>query len=197
MTEFQNTGMPDWDWWSELWPDAEVVLRQVGLSQVDSLVDVACGDGYFTIPAARQVETVFGVDLDPELLADLRAMADAEGVEVTSIEGDARDLPDVLPERVEGALLANVFHGVDDRVGLVEAVAESLEPGGRFVVVNWDARPREETTVLGEPRGPPTAMRIAPEVTREAVAAAGFDVVETVALPPYHHAVVADREASV
>lgn len=195
MSEFQNTGMPDWDWWSELWPDPEGVLRQVGLSRVDSLVDVACGDGYFTLPATRQVETVYGVDLDSELLADLRTMADAEDVEVTTAEGDARDLPEVLPERVGGALLANVFHGVDDRVGLAGAVAESLEPGGRFAVVNWDARPREETTVLGDPRGPPTVMRIAPAVTREAVAAAGFEVVETVSLPPYHHAVVADRDA--
>lgn len=185
--------MPDWDWWSELWPNPEGVLGEVGLSQVDSLVDIACGDGYFTVPAARQVETVYGVDLDPGLLADLRALADAEGVEVATVEGDARDLPDLVPERVDGALLANVFHGVDDRIGLARAVRETLEPGGRFVVVNWDDRPREETTVLGEPRGPPSKLRIAPDVTRDAVRAAGFDAVETVSIPPYHHAVVADR----
>lgn len=190
MTAFQNTGMPDWDWWSECFPDPETSLREMGLLDVDSLVDVASGDGFFTVPIATHVETVYSVDLDTDLLASLEAYAEEVGVAVTTIEGDARDLPDLLPERVEAALLANVFHGVDDRVGLAESVRESLEPGGRFVVVNWDPNSREETTVFDEPRGPPTEMRIGPEVTREAVEQAGFDVVETVSLPPYHHAVV-------
>lgn len=194
MTTFRNTGMPDQDWWNELWPDPEGVLDDVGLLDVDSLVDVACGDGHFTVPAARRVESVYGVDLDADLLAALDDRAADAGVDVTSVEADARDLPGVLPERVEGALLANVFHGVEDRVGLATAVADVLEPGGRFVVVNWDPLPRAETTVLGEPRGPPTDLRTGPDAVRRAVRTAGFEVVETTRLPPYHHAVVADLE---
>lgn len=193
MTEFQNTGMPDWDWWGELWPDPAGVLDDVGLLEADSLVDIACGDGYFTIPAAEHVETVYGVDLNTDLLAALGDHADEAGVEITAVEGDARDLPDLLPEPVEAALLANVFHGVDDRPGFARQVYEVLEPGGRFVLINWDARPREETTLLGEPRGPPSELRIGPEVTHEAVEDAGFTVVETVELPPYHHAVVCEK----
>lgn len=195
MTEFRNTGMPDWDWWGELWSDPEGVLRQVGLLDVDSLVDIACGDGIFTVPAAQHVETMYAVDLDTDLLARLDDYATQVGVEVTTVEGDASDLPELLPGRVDGALLANVFHGVDDRAGFAATVREVLEPGGRFVVVNWDERPREETTILGEPRGPPTALRIAPEVTKGAVEAAGFEVVETAEVSPYHYAVVCENPA--
>jgi SAM-dependent methyltransferase len=193
MTTFQNTGMPDWDWWSECFPDPVGVLRAVGLLDVDSLVDVASGDGFFTVPAAHHVDTVYAVDLESDLLAALGDHAADAGVEVTTVEGDVRGLPTLLPEQVEGALLANVFHGVDDRPGLARAVADTLEPGGRFAVVNWDDRPRAETTLLGEPRGPPTDLRIVPEVTQTAVADAGFEVVDTVDLPPYHHAVVCEH----
>lgn len=39
-------------------------------------------------------------------------------------------------------------------------------PKGRFRIVSWNRRPREETMVLGQPRGPKTEMRIeADEVT--------------------------------
>ncbi|MFB6071722.1 MAG: hypothetical protein ABEJ88_02010 [Halobacterium sp.] len=40
--------------------------------------------------------------------------------------------------------MANTFQGVDDQSGLIEEV---LEPGGRLIVVNWQDRARETTTV--------------------------------------------------
>jgi len=48
-----------------------------------------------------------------------------------------------------------------------------LKSGGRFVVVNWHQRPREETTILGEPRGPKTDLRMSPEQTIKSVEAGG------------------------
>ena len=68
--------------------------------------------------------------------------------------------------------LANAFHGV----------------GGLFVIVNWHARPREETTVLGEPHGPETALRLGPEVVKAALQQTAFRPVRTVDVPPYHYA---------
>jgi SAM-dependent methyltransferase len=193
MTRFRHTGMPDWDWWRELFPDPAALLHDLGLADVGSLADVACGNGYFAVPAAGLVETVYAIDLDTDLLDALEAHAAREGVAVEPIEGDARDLPDLLPDPVAAVLLANTFHGVDDRAGLAHAVRESLVPGGRFAVVNWHARPREETTVLGEPRGPPTEVRITPAETRAAVERVGFRVAEELDLEPYHYAVVFER----
>lgn len=191
MTEFRNTGQPDWDWWGELWPDPAGVLRELGLLAVDSLADVACGNGYFTVPAARHVGTVYGVDIDAALLAALDDHAASEGVEVGAVAGDARELPALLPERVAAVLLANTLHGVDEPVALARAVRESLLDGGRFAVVNWRPLPRAETTALGEPRGPPTALRLSAAETVEILEEAGFTVEKRVALDPYHYGVVA------
>jgi hypothetical protein len=52
---------------------------------------------------------------------------------------------------------------------LARAVREALRPDGRFVIVNWHQCDREETTVLGEPRGPRTELRLSPKQTVEAV----------------------------
>jgi len=68
-------------------------------------------------------------------------------------------------------------------------------PGGRFVVVNWHRRPREETTVLGQPRGPKTEMRMEPEDVVAVAGSAGLRLERTVDLPPYHYAVVLSRQS--
>ena len=110
-----------------------------------------------TLPAADLTEYVYAVDLDAELLGRLEGRLEKRDVgdvgDVETIEGDARELPSLLPERVDTVLLANTFHGVDNRTGFAASVHGALETDGRFVVVNWQGRPPEKTTALGEPPG--------------------------------------------
>lgn len=188
MTAFRNTAHPDRKWWRVLWPAPKKTLEMLGIRGSNSLVDVCCGDGLFTISAATLVSgPVYGVDLDAELLAALDGRAEGR---VETIEGDAMALSDLLPEPVECALLANTFHGVPRKTALAESIAQVLEPDGRFVVVNWVDAPPTETTVLNEPRGPPEELRMTPEETIAAVEPAGFDARKTIAVSPHHYAVI-------
>ncbi|GAB7009119.1 class I SAM-dependent methyltransferase [Halorubrum trueperi] len=197
MDRFQNTGQPDWDWWSRLWPTPEHTLRTLGLERGDRTVEIGCGNGYFALPAARIAApaSVYAVDLDESLLAELERLAADHRIDtVVPIRGDARSLAAHLPEPVDFAMLANAFHGIEDRAAFVEGVVDALALGGRFAVVNWCDRPREETTIGGEPRGPPTDLRIGPDQTRAAVeAAADLTLVDEVDLPPYHYGLVFER----
>jgi SAM-dependent methyltransferase len=187
---FQNTPQPDREWWRELWPDPAGVLADLGLESGRSLADVGCGDGHFTIPAAELAApaTVYAVDADGTMLDEVDARAVGRRIDnVVTVSGDARKLSSLLPERVDLVLIANTFHGVEAPTAFAEQVSRSLRPGGRFAIVNWRDRPAEETTVLGEPRGPPDSLRMPPEETRSAVAPAGFELVREVDLPPYHY----------
>jgi len=136
------------------------------------------------------------ITLPPDLLAELDDLAVAQEIEnIRPVEGDARDLATLLPERVDVGLLLNAFHGVPEPEAFAAGIAEALAPNGRFVVVNWRDRPREETTVGGEPRGPPTDLRIGPEATRRAVeGASDLRLVREVDLPPFHYGLVFERE---
>ena len=63
---FPATTMPDRDWWATLWPDPEAVIGLLGVKPTMTVVDLCCGDGYFTAPLARIVDgKVYGVDIDP------------------------------------------------------------------------------------------------------------------------------------
>lgn len=197
MDRFRNTRQPDWDWWGKLWPTPGATLRRLGVAPGSALAEVGCGDGYFALPAARITDPapVYALDLDEDLLDELTAVAEQQEIEnIVPIRGDARSLARHLPETVDTVLVANTLHGVDDAGAFVRQAFDSLGPDGEFVVVNWRDDPRETTAVAGEPRGPPTDLRMTPEETERAVVeAADFELERRIGLPPHHYALVFER----
>ena len=189
---FPATVMPDEDWWRALWPDPMGVLRTLGFSENMSAVDLCCGDGHFTIPMSALLSgKVYGVDLDPAMLELAKRAVEKSGApSCTFAQGDARDLKTLVPEKVDLVFIANTFHGVPEQTALAQGIAEVLKTDGRFVVVNWHVRPREETPVLGQPRGPRTEIRMSPDDVRAVVEPAGYKLSEVVELPPYHYGAV-------
>jgi len=192
---FPATSMPDRDWWAALWPDPQGVLRQLGIKPDMTVLDLCCGDGYFTAPLAKLANgKVYALDLDPAMIDKARAEVARQGVKVLEwLCADARDIPDLLPEPADFVLMANTFHGVPDQSGLARAVRSVLRSGGLFGIVNWHPLSREQTMVLGQPRGPRTDMRMAPEAVRAVVGSAGLRRTILVELPPYHYGVVFER----
>lgn len=94
---------------------------------------------------------------------------------------------------VDRVFLANAFHGVPERPRLARAVHDVLKPGGLFAVINWHARPRQKTTVLGEPRGPATELRMTPERTIAEIELGGLKFRHQVEVSPYHYGAVFER----
>jgi hypothetical protein len=73
---------------------------------------------------------------------------------------------------------------------LARAVRATLRVGGQFAVVNWHPRPREETVILGEPRGPKTELRLSADETTTSVEAGGLKRTRLIEVPPYHYGAV-------
>lgn len=184
--------MPRDAWWHALWPDPAKVLAAVGLTAGSDVIDLCCGDGWFTLPMARIARRVFAIDVDAGMLKFARAHL-AGVTNCKFIEGDARDAAKLVRRPVDVVFMANAFHGVPEPTRLARAVAKALKPGGRFIIVNWHRRPRERTTVLGEPRGPATNYRIGPIATTEAVEPSGLKLREVIELPPYHYGAIFEK----
>lgn len=191
---FEGTEMPTAGWWEALWPDPVGVLIKVGVKSDMDVIDLCSGDGWFTLQIAKHARHVVAIDIDPGLLEVARHRLAESGVEnCDCVVGNAYDIGRLWPRPVDFVFLANAFHGVPDRQRLARSVRDALNPSGRFAIINWHPRPRERTTVLGEPRGPKTELRMSPDQTIEAAELGDLRFSKLVDVPPYHYGVVFER----
>jgi SAM-dependent methyltransferase len=100
------------------------------------VLDVACGNGNLSIPAAKTGAAVTGVDIAPNLLYQARARATRERLNIRFEEGDAENLP----------VAAGAFDLVVSMFGAMFAprpdlVASELlrvcRSGGQIAMANW------------------------------------------------------------
>lgn len=193
---FQGTGMPDPGWWEALWPEPAKVLAGLGLHADMAVIDLCSGDGWFTLQIARIARQVTAIDIDGGLLETARIRLEESGfAHCRFITADAYDIAARVSDPVDFVFLANAFHGVPDRPRLSRAIRSVLKPAGRLAIVNWHALPREQTQVLGQPRGPATELRMTPAETVADVEPAGFTTLRVVEMPPYHYGVIFAKKA--
>jgi SAM-dependent methyltransferase len=191
---FPATAMPDADWWEALWPQPAKVLADLGIEPSMDVIDLCCGDGLFTAPLARMARHVVAIDIDADMLdAARKKVAAANALNCDLIRGDAYAVAELVHQPVDFVFMANTFHGVPDKPRLARAVAMILKPGGRFAIVNWHPRPRDETRVLGQPRGPQTEMRMSRVDVAKTVEMARLRLAAVVELPPYHYGAIFEK----
>jgi ubiquinone/menaquinone biosynthesis C-methylase UbiE len=114
----------------------EDFVTRLNLKPGTKVLDVACGTGNQSIPAARAGAQVTGLDIAPNLLEQARERAKSEHLKIEFIEGDAEKLP--YP--------AGQFDVVLSMFGAMfaprpEVVASELKrvcrPGGLVAMGNW------------------------------------------------------------
>lgn len=167
------------------WQDPVKVLNSLGLQAGETLIDVGCGPGFFTIPASRIAGAdgkVFAVDISLDMLMRLGQRIYSEGIiNVTPILSRETNIP--LADGVaDAALLADVLHEAEDPVALLVEVRRLLREGGRLLIVDWI---KEEAPV-----GPPEGERIAVHDAAGFAEKAGLKVVNEFNVGPYHWALL-------
>lgn len=111
-------------------------IAQLALKQGEDVLDVACGTGNLTLPAARAGARVTGIDIAPGLIAQLQARAVAEGLAVDAREGDAEALPfadasfDTVVTMFGAMFAAHPQQAADELLRVTR-------PGGRIAMANW------------------------------------------------------------
>jgi ubiquinone/menaquinone biosynthesis C-methylase UbiE len=101
----------------------------------ETVLDMGCGTGRFTVPMAENGAEVTGYDISPAMLEQLRCTARDRGQVVHAREGDMAHLPfDDDTFDVVTSMLALMHIPVEDRQQVFLEVARVLKPGGRLVL---------------------------------------------------------------
>jgi SAM-dependent methyltransferase len=115
---------------------AEEFVSRLDLQPGMRVLDIACGTGNQSIPAARTGADVTGLDLAPNLLEQARERARNENLKITFVEGDAEQLPyEAAQFDVVLTMFGAMFAPRPERVA-----AELLRvccPAGLIAMGNW------------------------------------------------------------
>jgi ubiquinone/menaquinone biosynthesis C-methylase UbiE len=114
----------------------EAVVERAGVEPGMDVLDVACGTGNATIPAAKAGARVTGLDFAPALLAIARERSADAMVEVDWVDGDAQEMPfaDASFDRVVSTF-GHMF--APDHERTAAEMKRVLRPGGAIAVACW------------------------------------------------------------
>jgi SAM-dependent methyltransferase len=115
---------------------AEQLAEAADLQPGHKVLDVASGNGNAALAAARRFGEVTAVDYVPMLLEEGRKRAEAEGLPIDFLEGDAENLPfeDASFDVVLSTLGVMFAPDQEKAAGELLRVAK---PGGTIGMVNW------------------------------------------------------------
>lgn len=102
----------------------------------DRVLDLACGNGNAAMAAAKRGAQVMALDLAPELLAQARQRAEAEGLEVDFVEGNALSLP-FAETRFDVVVSTFGVMFAPDHARAAAEMVRVCKPGGRIAMANW------------------------------------------------------------
>lgn len=115
---------------------AAAFVKRLGLARGESVLDVACGNGNLTLPAAREGATVTGLDIAPNLIDAARRASAAESLHISFDVGVA----EALPYADDSFDIVMSMFGVMFSAHPGPALSELLRVtrgGGRVVLASW------------------------------------------------------------
>jgi ubiquinone/menaquinone biosynthesis C-methylase UbiE len=166
------------------WYSPEEALAD--LKEGMTFVDVGCGDGYFSMLAAKKVGPngkVFAVDVDGARVEMLEDKAQKEGLEnIIAVVGRAEDT--VFFEGCADMVFYSMdLHDFDDPQKVLQNARLMLGPNGEVVDLDWKKTKMDF--------GPPEQIRFSEAKVEEMLTKAGLKVESTRTVGPYHYLIVA------
>lgn len=114
----------------------ETLCEAAALESGWRVLDVACGNGNASLAAARRWCRVTGLDYVPALLRRAGDRAQAEGLELQLVEGDAERLP-FEDASFDAAVSTFGIMFAPNQERAAREIVRVVKPGGTIALANW------------------------------------------------------------
>jgi SAM-dependent methyltransferase len=167
------------DYDAELRRHNDALRRACDILAHERVLDIGCGAGQTTREAARAASAgrAMGIDISAPMIARARTLAAAEGLRNVRFElGDAQGYP-FPPQDFDAAISRFGTMFFADPLAAFRNIHAALAPGGRLVMMVWQAHKANEWSVTLHPSAvpPSDAFSLADPATVERIlGAAGF-----------------------
>jgi len=169
------------------WQNPEDILSEIGLLPGMTFADIGCGQGFFTIPAAKIVGDsgkVYASDISETNIQKLMVKVASEKLKNVILEtGKAEDL--ILCDAcIDIVFLGIVLHDFENPSKVLANAHLMLKPFGKLIDLDWSKEPSEI--------GPPLRIRFSEEKAIQLIESSGFHVQLTKKSGLYHYIVIAN-----
>jgi SAM-dependent methyltransferase len=188
---------------AELRRHNEALRAACGIRSRDRVLDIGCGSGQTTRQAARAAKagSALGVDVSAPAIERARDLAQAEGLRNVTFERADAQVHRFPAGRFDVAISRFGTMFFADPAAAFANIGQALRPGGRLVMMVWQAADRNEWDVtirqslqapeapVPRPSGGPDPFSLAdPEAVTDLLQAAGFaDVTFTDVREPVYY----------
>jgi len=169
------------------WQNPEKILIELGVTTGDVFIDLACGFGFFAIPAAEMVGSegvVCGVDIDEVALAELRTKSTQAGLGNIRVKLAAAEDVSLCEHCADIVFIGTALHDFRDPFKVLQNAKSTLKKDGILINLDWKKEPT--------PFGPPVDIRFSESEAASLIERAGFNVVSIKDSGPYHYVIVAN-----
>jgi len=169
--------------------NAKTILKDLGVSHGQTVMDLGCGSGYFVIEASRLVGdpgTFYAVDVLKPSLSTVSSKAATYGLtNIKTIWSDAEVVGgahSVMNASVDVMLLIQLFSQTNRHQDVFREAARMTKPNGQIVVIDWQPDRMQY--------GPPKERRLPIENIKAMATKEGWSHFKEIKIGAYHFGLV-------
>lgn len=159
--------------------DIDWLISALELKEGSVVADIGAGDGDQTLDIGRHIGPdghIYSTELGSQLEELREAIEDADPSNITVLEGHPNQTN--LPEQCCDAIyMRRVYHHFDDPASMNKSLWNSLKPGGRLAVIDFEPRSSEATDPGGRDTG--NSHGVTAETVVKELKEAGFNVISS------------------
>jgi len=166
------------------WYTPEDILQDLHLGM--TFTDIGCGDGFFSILAARKISEkgrVYAVDSDALAIEKLSSKAKTEDLKNITVKVATAEETIFCHACADFVFFSMVLHDFSDPAKVLRNAKQMIKPAGRQVDLDWKKQDM--------PFGPPVKIRFSQEYASSLIETAGFQIEGVKDVGSYHYVVTA------
>jgi ubiquinone/menaquinone biosynthesis C-methylase UbiE len=170
------------------WQNPEAILMEIGLQPSFTFIDVGCGEGFFSIPAAKIVGSkgkVYGFDSNEESIKRLKEKATRERLDNLILKVGVAEETILCRGCADIVFFGIDLHDFRDPAKVLINAKKMLKIGAKLADLDWKKEPME--------LGPPMQVRFSQEEAVTRIEEAGFRVHAVKQAGRYHYLIIAKR----
>ena len=168
------------------WQDSDAILKEIGLKPGDTFVDIGCGQGFFTIPAAKIVGgtgKVHALDISPFVIETLRERVTQAGFANVDARIGLAERTVLCEACADFVFFGIVMHDFANPKAVLRNARRMLKDSGKLVDLDFKK--------ISMPFGPPLDVKISEGEAKELIESEGLKVKRLRIIEPYSYLLVA------